>query len=132
MCVGADPDATSDAMAPLLKRKNSGGLDGHDLQCDTVEAAAPRNSEAAGQQFAGREIDMSRRIAPAHTALRCLPHSAHPLASELLSQFFKWSAPFRIDMLPRAGSTIIRLISAAWACSLWLIQIPDKIGLGSG
>jgi len=56
------------------------------------------------------EIDMSRRIAPAHTALRCLPHSAHPLASELLSQFFKWSAPPPIDMLPRAGSTIIRLI----------------------
>ena len=48
--------------------------------------------------------------APAHTALRCLPHSAHPLASELLSQFFKWSAPPPIDMLPRAGSTIIRLI----------------------
>ena len=64
MCIGAGPDATSDAMAPLLKRKNSGGLDGHDLQCDTVEAAAPRYSGAAGQKFAG-EIDMSRRIARA-------------------------------------------------------------------
>ena len=31
------------------------------------------------------EIDMSRRNAPAHTALRCLPHSAHPLVSGLLN-----------------------------------------------
>ena len=52
------------------------------------------------------EIDMSRRIALAHTALRCLPHSAHPLASELLSQFFKWSAPPPSDMLPELGALL--------------------------
>ena len=109
MCIGAGPDATSDAMAPLLKRKNSGGLDAHDLQCARSKQLRLGIQELLGSNSRG-EIDMSRRIAPAHTALRCLPHSAHPLASELLSQFFKWSAPPPIDMLPRAGSTIIRLI----------------------